>query len=33
MHHKLGEKGGGENHEIKTVPLGDKADHGYEVKQ
>ena len=26
MHHKLGEKGGGENHEIKTVPLGDKAE-------
>ena len=26
MHHKLGEKGGGEKHEIKTVPLGDKAE-------
>ena len=26
MHHKLGETGGGENHEIKTVSLGDKAE-------
>ena len=34
MGYKLGEKGGGENHEIRTAPLGIKQKfQGYEVKQ
>ena len=36
MGYKPGEKGGGENHEIRTAPLGPELKQkyqGYEVKQ